>query len=114
MTLADLREVGIYEQLQEPTRNATLAVPNTSTVVSEARNAVNPRKEIIIRNTSTDATMIITVNVGYNVATANAGIVLRQYETIVLDTTSVVQCPQTCITAICAVAGPGQLSIYER
>jgi hypothetical protein len=111
--VGDVLNVGIYEGLQEPTRNDIVAVGLASVRVSEARQGLLPRKEIIIRNTSPNAIDIITVNVGYNVATANAGIVLKQYETLVLDTTSVAACPQTTITAICATVN-GQLSVYER
>jgi len=59
-----------FEQLQEPTRNESITVGNTSVRISEARNQLNKRKVFVIRNISDDVTKIITVNIGYGTASA--------------------------------------------
>jgi len=102
-----------YFQLQEPTRNEKLAVGATSVVVAETRNVDNPRKVIILRNTSDNAAKIITVHMGQGVAVAEVGIVLKQNEAVTDSSESGYKCHQGTITAICAVAD-GQLSIFER
>ena len=98
---------------QEPTRNEKVSVSTTSKVVSEARNLQNKRKNIIIRNTSPNATDIITVTLGYSQSVAEAGIVLKQNESFSDSSETGYECYQGVITSICATA-TGQLSIYER
>lgn len=71
---------GVYSYIQESTRNEEFIVGNTSKTLSDSRNQINPRKVIVIRNTSTVASDVVTVNLGYTPATAGAGIVLRQNE----------------------------------
>lgn len=100
--------------IQEPTRNDVVSVPNSTTLVSPSRNEENPRKDILIRNTSTDPTYIITVNLGLSSPVAGAGTVLRQYESFMLSQDAGPRIFQGSITAICAVAGPGTLSVMER
>lgn len=99
----------------ENTRNDTIAVGTSSVIVSRSRTQEDGqfRKEMIIRNTSDDATKIITVNFGEQQATNNAGVVLRQNELINLNSELGNKCYQGIITAICAVAA-GQLSVFER
>lgn len=103
---------GIFQQIQEPIRNEKVSVGITSSVIAEARNQNNPRKSITIRNISSDATKIITINFGQNVAVADNGIVLRQYESVTDSSESGYQCFQGTITAIAAVAG--EVAIMER
>jgi len=105
--------MGVYQSLQEAIRNDVLTVGGTAVKVSDARNENNPRITILIRNTSSDPTMIITVNLGLGTPTANNGIVLRQYESFTDTTGEGYTAFQGGITALCAVAG-GQLSIMER
>jgi len=108
------KEGQLFFQLQEPVRNEKVAVANTSKVIAEARNSLNKRKFILIRNTSTNANEVITCHMGQNVAQDNIGIVLRQYESFMDSNETGYECHQGVITGICAVAGPGQLSITER
>jgi len=106
--------MGMYSTVQEPTRNEIVAVGTTAVEVARARQTeLMPRKTIVIRNNSAAATSIITINLGLSVAVANAGIVLRQYESFSDSTESGYQAFQGTITAICADAN-GSLSIFER
>ena len=98
---------------QEPVRNETVAVGISNVTVAEDRNEDAPRKVIVIRNISPNATDIITINFGLSQAVANAGIVLRQYESFT-DTQDGGYMPfQGHINAICATA-TGSLAIMER
>ena len=110
-----MEETQEWFSVQEPTRNETLAV-GTSSVVASQKRALNPgqkRKNIVIRNTSPNATDTITIALGFTQAVANNGIVLRQYDTWMDTTESGYECYQGVISAICAT-GTGQLSIFER
>jgi hypothetical protein len=98
---------------QEPTRNEEVAVGTSNTIVSENRLLQQPRKNITIRNTSSNAADIITVNLGYNEAAAGAGIVLKQNESFTDSSETGYKCYQGVITAICATAN-GKLAVYER
>lgn len=98
---------------QEPSRNEQISVGLTAVEVAARRTDTTPRKTIVIRNTSPNATDIITLNLGAGTATANLGIVLRQYETFVDTNDSGYICWQGVITGICATA-TGKLSIFER
>lgn len=104
---------GVYSPFTEPSRNDQVAVGTTSTQIAYARNAENPRKVIVFRNTSTAAADIITINLGFGAAVANKGIVLRQYESFTDSMDGGYQCWQGMITAICATAN-GLLSVMER
>lgn len=104
---------GIYEPLVEPTRNEQISITGTSSIVSEARNKINPRKVIVLRNTSTNAADIITVNMGFNQATANNGIVLQKGEAFSDTSETGYESYQGQISAICATAN-GKLSVFER
>jgi len=101
------------EGIQEATRNEQVSVNTSSSVVCESRNKINPRKAIIIRNTSDDSADKITLNIGYNEATSNNGIVLGKDESWGDNSETGYNCHQGAITAICATAN-GKLSIYER
>lgn len=105
--------MGQYSYLEEPTRNDSLAIPASNTLVAESRNQDNPRKALVVRNISPNAADTISITLGFNVAVANKGIVLRQYESFTDATDSGYQCWQGAITAICATAN-GLLSIFER
>lgn len=104
---------GTLQAWQEPTRNETVAVGTSSTLVATQRNRELPRKAIIIRNNSPNPADIITINFGATPAVANAGIVLRQYESISDSTETGYDCWQGTINAICATAN-GSLSVFER
>lgn len=104
---------GIYSYLQESTRNEEVLVTATSKTLSEARNELNPRKSIIIRNTSAAAADVITVNLGYTPATAGAGIILKQNEAFSDSSENGYESYQGVITIICATAN-GKVAIYER
>ena len=103
----------LFFQLQEPCRNEIVAVGVSSSVIAESRNVVNPRKVLIVRNTSDDATKVITVHFGQGLAVANAGIVLKQNESFSDCSETGYESHQGVVTAISAVAA-AQLSIMER
>lgn len=113
MALDDFEKGGILGYTTEPVRNEILAVGVTSVQVMPQRLSMNKRKVILVRNTSDDATKIITVNLGANPAVASKGIVLRQNESFMDSSETGYECFQGIITAICAAAA-GQLSIVER
>ena len=99
--------------IQEPTRNEQVSVGVSSVIVAESRNTINERKGIIIRNISPDVADIITLNIGFNEATLNNGIILKKDESFVDSSETGYKCHQGVITAICATAN-GNLSVYER
>lgn len=105
--------VGISGAFQEPSRNETLAVGLTPVIVSQARTGAVPRKVMVVRNISTGAASVITINFGNAQAVANAGIVLRQYESFTDATDNGYESYQGTITAICADAN-GNMAIFER
>jgi hypothetical protein len=98
---------------QEPTRNEQINVGTTSVIVSEARNELNPRKDILIRNTSANVADVITIVIGFTTATDNNGIVLKMNESVSFSNETGYTMPQGTISAICATAN-GKLSIFER
>lgn len=102
--------IGTY---QDVARNEKVAVAASSKIISDKRNEANPRKMILVRNISTDAADIITINLGAQQATAQTGIVLNKNEFFSDSTDSGYQCFQGTITAICATAN-GQVAILER
>ena len=109
---------GIAGGLQERIRSDVVTVGTTTTIVSSVRNTAPKRRVITIRNTSDDASKVITVSQGNNPAINNAGIVLRQYESFTDSQDGSADqggydAYQGQFNAICAVAG-GQLSIFER
>jgi len=97
---------------QEAARNEQVAVGTSSVTVCLPRIS-NPRKNVLLRNTSPNATDIITLNVGLSPAVSKAGIVLNQGDSWGDSSESGYDCVQGTITAICATA-TGQLSVYER
>ena len=98
---------------QEPARNEQIAVGTSAVTLCYPRTTSTPRKNILVRNISPNAADIITLNVGITPAVANAGIILRQYETWSDSSDVGYDCVQGTITAICATAN-GQVSLYER
>lgn len=98
---------------QEPTRNDSVAVGTTSTVICEPRNEQNERSVLLIRNISPNAADEITINVGFGEAVANKGIVLKQSESFSESKEAGYKVFQGSISAICATAN-GVLSIHER
>lgn len=104
----------VYQSFQEATRNEQQAVGSSSVVLAPARQEIQPRQTILIRNISPNAADVITVFFGNAQAVANNGIVLRQYESLSDSTESeAYKCWQGSITAICATAN-GLVSIFER
>jgi hypothetical protein len=101
---------GIFQQIQEATRNETVTVGTSSQVISEARNEVNPRKVINIRNIGTTT---ITVSLGFQAAVNNAGVVLKPNESFSDSQETGYVAYQGGILAISDGAG-GSLAIYER
>lgn len=95
-------------------RNESISVGTSNVVVSRSRTQEQKqeRKVILCRNISPNATDTITINFG-NTATANTGIVLKQYESFTEVTDSGYKAFQGQINAICATA-TGVLSIFER
>lgn len=101
------------DEIFRPTRNATVTVGTTSTVIGEPNTDQNPKSTRVFRNTSDADTKIITIHMGEGAAVANEGIVLRRNESFADTSETGYKCWQGRISAICAVAG-GQLSVFER
>lgn len=97
----------------ESTRNETITVGTITKVVAETRNSLAKRKVILMRNTSTDVTSVITVVPAFYSATASAGIVLQNGESFSDTTESGYEAFQGQYSAICSNAN-GILSIFER
>jgi len=105
--------IGINDGLQEITRSEQLTVTTSSSIISPARQTLPKRKVLTVRNTSAAATSIITISFGQNSAIANAGIVLRQYESFTDAQDGQYDPYQGQINAICADAN-GLVSVFER
>jgi len=110
-------DVGFISSFEEPSRDDTAIVSTSSVLISAARQMKEQRrKEIIIRNISTIAINdVITINMG-NIATQNAGIVLKPGDVLNMSE-SHPECPifQGVITAINSqVSAIANLSIFER
>ena len=70
---------------------------------------------LYFRNTSTNADEIITLSFGSrNPAIVNKGIVLKQNDQYIETTGDNFEVWQGAISAICAVAGPANLSVLVR
>jgi hypothetical protein len=97
-----------------PTRNETVSVGVTSVLVAKPRNqSPNRRNVILVRNTSTSATAVITIHTGEGAAVANEGIVLKQNESFYEAMDAGFEPFQGAYTAISNEAG-AQLSVFER
>jgi len=105
--------MALFQGVQEAVRNDVVAVGLTTVKIAESRNDITPRITILVRNTSPNATDVITINLGLGTPTANYGIVLKQYESFTDSSDQGYQCFQGSYTAVCATA-TGQLSIMER
>ena len=100
--------------LEPAVRNETVAVGTASTLVMERRySKETERIAYTIRNSSPNATDIITLHFGAGSAVADAGLILRQNEGMSDSSDSGYKCHQGVINAICDTA-TGQLSITER
>jgi hypothetical protein len=111
--MVDVYADSFYQAAQEPTRNESVSVGASSVKVSDARNNMNPRKAIVIRNNSPNQADIITVSFSPVDVVANTGIVLKQYESITDSNDGGYKCYQGVIRAVCATAN-GVLLVYER
>lgn len=105
--------IGTYSTFVEPSRNEIVPVGTSNTSVCLASFMEKPRKVLTIRNTSPNATDIITVTMANTRSANNAGIVLRQFESFTDSTDSGYECWQGPVNAICATA-TGQISVFER
>ncbi len=105
-------EIGTYSAYQDPARNESVLVGTANVILSNPRQAGARRKVILIRNNSPNAADIITVTYG-NVSVADAGIVLKQYESFADSNDGGYECWQGTINAICATAN-GKIAIMER
>jgi len=97
----------------ETGRNEAVAVGTSNVVISRNKtdHPEQNRKSIIIRNISTNATSIITINLGVS-ASANTGIVLYKNEIFQDVSGEGYRSLQGQINAICADAG-GNLAVLE-
>lgn len=93
-------------------KNESLAIGTSNVVISRSRTQDRPRKVILIRNISPNAGDTITISLGQS-ATANTGIVLKQYESFTDSTDAGYQAFQGQINGICATA-TGLIAIMER
>jgi hypothetical protein len=99
---------------QPNARNEQVNVIATSGKILDATFSGQPRRQMILRNTSPNAIDIITIALGQNKAVVNQGIVLRQNDVYM---ESAVNNPtldvwQGSVQGICATAN-GKLSIME-
>jgi len=110
--MVDMRILGT---VAEPIRNESLSVSTTSLQVCSARNYLQPRKDLLIRNISADTSLIVSVNLGNQVAVANTGIVLKNGESFVLSsqTGDGLDIFQGMISAISS-GTTATLSVFER
>jgi len=104
-----------YSPFVEPIRNESMAVGTSVVQVDLARTIPNFRKDLLVRNVSPNSADIITIAMGNQQPSANAGIILRQYESFQM--TSMLgdgrDIFQGQISAVCATAN-GILAIFER
>jgi len=100
----------IYFQLQEPTRNESVSVATTNTVIAEARIQDVPRRVIVVRN---NGDTNLTCNLGQQAAVSNNGILLKPGESFSDSSESGYQCHQGIITAISETSA-NNVSIMER
>lgn len=98
----------VQSSTQYLVRNDLITVGTASVNIAEGV----PRQAIVIRNSST-AAQEITLNLGFNVAVANKGIVLKAGESFTDSTSEGYVCYQGQITAIASAAN-GQVSVMER
>lgn len=95
-------------------RQERIPIGTTSVVACEQKAPNVARKVLYLRNTSPNATDIITINLSSNEpAVANVGIVLKQNDQYVETTSEGFVCWQGQVNAICATID-GQLTILER
>lgn len=106
--------MSIYSPLQEPTRNENVTITTSSTKISDARNSVNPRIEMTLRNISSNSSDIITISLGNQPAINNNGIVLRQYEGVTITSNDYSPAWQGTINAISTTGTASNLSVWER
>jgi len=99
--------------IQEPSRSDVVAVGTSSTKIMDPQTQQQPRRAFSIRNTSPNATDIISLAFGLEQAVAGEGVVLRQYEIWQEWTQENDPCWQGSVTAICATA-TGTLAIHDR
>lgn len=99
--------------LQEITRNDSVSVGTSSTIIAPARFTTPKRKVITIRNNSLNSTDIIYISFGTEPAESGKGIILRQYESMTDANDGGYECYQDQINAICATAN-GKIAIFER
>jgi len=111
--MAENNKMGTWSTFIEPTRNESVAVGTSNVNLCQASFLSTPRKTLVIRNVSTDATSEITIVLGNAVATAGSGIVLRQFDTYVESTDAGYECWQGPVNTICNNAN-GTLAIFER
>lgn len=109
---------GYISSIQEPSRNETKIISTTSVELSPARQMIEQRrKDLIIRNISTIAINdVITITMGNQTASNNAGIILKPGDTLSYSESSP-ESPifQGVINAICSQASAiANLSIFER
>ena len=94
-------------------RSERLDVNTTSRQIAKSRMASNPRTLIQIRNSSPNATDIITLNFGRDKATSLEGVILRQND-VMTDVISEGYIPwQEQINAVCSTIN-GKISVMER
>ena len=94
----------------EKTRNDVVSVDNNSTLIS----AATKRVVYHIKNISANADEVITLHFGSQPAIATYGVVLNPGDSCTDSNSEGYLCYQGDIYAICAVAGPGSLAVFER
>ena len=102
----------LYGEFQEVTREDSLNISTTSKTVANVTIG-NPRKTILIRNTSEDTTSVISISFGQKQAENGKGIILKQNESFSDSTSEGYTAYQGQINAICSDAN-GKIAVFER
>ena len=97
---------------REPIRNEQILVGTSSTSLCKAHTGQNYRRDLVIRNISTNAVSVISISLNA-LAQNNIGIVLKQNEAVTFSQDQGPIIFQGDVNAICADAN-GIITLMER
>lgn len=98
--------------MAETTRNASVSVATTGTVISSPKPG-RIRTDIMIRNLDGANYITVSITEQGSLTTDGSGIILRPYDTIYFSGGAGYLCPQGAINAI-ANTGACTCAVYER
>jgi len=98
--------------LVQPARNVTQTISTSSVGIAEARNNLNKRSVLLVRNISGNGNRA-SISFGLGSAVANTGVILEDGESFSDTSETTYECYQGMITAIGSAVGT-ILSIFER